>query len=66
MILKRRYPSTVLDGHPVLGFMAETDFKDAQGSLQTDVSFADFHPYPPTAVKSNYGNITFNMDASHL
>ena len=69
MILKLRYPSTVWDGHPVLGFMAETDFKDGQGNYLTEVSFADFNPmwsFPPTSVKSNYDNITFGMDPSHL
>ena len=54
---------------PVLGFMAETDFKDGQGNYLREASFADFNPmwsYPPTAVKSNYDNITFGMDASRL
>ena len=69
MILKCRYPCTVWDGHPVLGFMKETDFKDDQGNYLKEASFADFNPmwsYPPTAVKSNYDNITFGMDALHL
>ena len=69
MILKWKYPSTMWDGQPVLGFVAESDFKDAQGDSLQEVSFADFNPmwsFPPTAVKSNYDNITFGMDASHL
>ena len=41
---KWRYPSTVWDGNPVLGFMAESDFTDAQGKSLQEVSFADFNP----------------------
>ena len=69
MIRKWRYPSTVWDGQPVLGFMEESDFKDAQVSNLQEVSFADFNPMwscPPTAVKSNYDNIICGMSASHL
>ena len=69
MILKWRYPSTVWDGNPVLGFMAESDFTDGQGKPLQEVRFADVKPmwsYPPTAVSSNYDSIAFGMGASHL
>ena len=39
LILKWRHPSTVWEGHPVLGFMAETDFRDA---FQQKLSFEIF------------------------
>ena len=67
-----RYPSTIWDGQPVIDFMAETTFEDAQGKSLPEVSFADFNPmgsfrtFPNTSVKSNYENITFGMNASHL
>ena len=64
-----RYPATIWDGQPVIGFMAETNFEDAQGKPLAAVSFADFNPtcsFPNTSVKSNYENISFGMDAPHL
>ena len=49
--------------------MAETDSKDPQGNLPTDVGFRNIQcamwSYPPTAVNSNYENITLGMDG-HL
>ena len=44
--------------------MAETDFED-----RAEVGFADFNPmwsFPNTSGSSNYENITFGMDASHI
>ena len=38
MITKWRYPSIVWDGHPVLGFMAESEFKDAKGNAPAESS----------------------------
>ena len=47
-----------------IGFMAESDFED-----RTVVGFADFNPMWPFSimdVSSNYENITFGMEASHI
>ena len=57
-------PSTVWEGCPVLGFMAETHLSD----LRT-VSFKNFNPmwsFPTTSVYENWDQITFRMPAYHL
>ena len=48
LILQWQSPTTVWTGHPVIGFMAETDFED-----RTVMGFADFNPmwsFPTHAV----------------
>ena len=64
-----QFPSTVWDGQPVIGFMAETTFEDAQGRPLPEVSFADFNPmwsFPNTSVKSNYENISFGHGSHRI
>ena len=67
--LRWKAPSTIWKGHPVIGFMLDTDFRDSAGNLPTEVGFRDFHPkwpYPPTAVNNSTDNITFGMDVTHF
>ena len=47
MILKWRFLSTVWTGQPVMGFMAETDFENAQGQLPAEVDFNPCGPFQP-------------------
>ena len=64
-VLKWRSPSTLWAGQPVISFIAETDFEDRAEK----VGFADFNPmwsFPTTSVNSNYENIAFGMDESHI
>ena len=52
-------PTTILDGQPVIGFMAETYLDD----LST-VGFKDFNPmwsFPTTSVNQNWEAMTFGM-----
>ena len=52
--LRWKEPSTTWRGHPVLGFMSDTDFKDSKGSIPAEVSFRHFPPmwsYPPAVVR---------------
>ena len=67
--LRWKAPSTVWKGHPVIGFMSETDFKDSAGNLPEEVDFDAFHPcgpYPPAAVNNSTDNISFGMDVTHF
>ena len=57
-------PTTLWDGQPVLGFMAETYLDD----LST-VGFKDFNPmwsFPTTSVNQNWEPMTFSMAPWHL
>ena len=57
-------PTTLWDGQPVIGFMAETYLDD----LDT-VGFKDFNPmwsFPTTSVNQNWKPMTFGMAPWHL
>ena len=57
-------PTTIWDGQPVIGFMAETYLDD----LST-VGFKDFNPmwsFPTTSVNQNWEAMTFGMAPWHL
>ena len=57
-------PTTLWDGQPVIGFMAETYLDD----LQT-VGFKDFNPmwsFPTASVNQNWEPMTFGMVPWHL
>ena len=57
-------PTTIWDGQPVIGFMAETYLDD----LQT-VGLKDFNPmwsFPTTSVNQNWEQMTFGMPPWHL
>ena len=57
-------PTTLRDGQPVLGFMAETFLDD----LQT-IGFKDFNPmwtFPTTSVNQCWEPMTFGMAPWHL
>ena len=57
-------PSTIWEGTPVMGFMAETYVDDL-----TCLSFKDFNPmwtYPMTAVYKCWDALTFGMPPWHI
>ena len=57
-------PTTIWDGTPVLGFMAETFLDD----LST-VGFKDFNPmwtFPTTSVNQSWDAMTFGMPPWHV
>ena len=67
MTLRWRAPSRVWQGHPVLGFMADTDFQAPTGKLPEVVGFRAFHPmWSFLAVKGNKDSITFGMDSTRF
>ena len=63
LVQQWQQPTTLWDGQPVLGFMAETYLDD----LQT-VDFKDFNPtwsFPTTSVNQIWEPMTFGMAAWH-
>ena len=62
--LQWQAPTTIWDGTPVLGFMAETFLDDL-----SSMGFKDFNPmwtYPTTAVYQCWDALTFGMPPWHL
>ena len=57
-------PTTLWDGHPVLGFVAETFLDDLRS-----IGFKDFNPmwtFPTTSVNQCWEPMTFGMNPWHL
>ena len=62
--LKWQEPSTIWDGKPVIGFMAETFIDDL-----SEIGFKDFNPmwtFPTTAVNQCWEALTFGMPPWHI
>ena len=62
-------PSTIWQGHPVLGFASDTDLKDSKGNIPAEVGCRHFPPmwsYPPAVINSSTDNISFGMDVTHI
>ena len=62
--LQWQEPSTIWEGKPVMGFMAETFLDDL-----SSISFKDFNPmwtYPTTAVYQCWDALTFGMPPWHI
>ena len=62
--LQWQEPSTIWEGTPVMGFMAETFLDDL-----SCISFKDFNPmwtYPTTAVYQCWDALTFGMPPWHI